>query len=135
MTQAKPVEKAYRNKYTPEFRQLASFAFIACISSGLAGVSRSDDLSLMAMQGSATAALRFDDVVLEKDNVIHPAARTFFPAVHPRFLSLQCSMALGLIERILDECRDRLSDGHVLSQFQGFIAKLRRMLLTGFLAG
>lgn len=88
--------------------------FIASIGSGLAGVARSDDLALMAMQGSATAALRFNDVVLEKECVIHPVARTFLPAVRPRFLGLQCGMALGLSERILDECRDRLSDGHVL---------------------
>ena len=41
--------------------------FIASIGSGLAGVSRSADLARDGrMQGSATAALHFDDVALEK---------------------------------------------------------------------
>lgn len=109
--------------------------FIASIGSGLAGVSRSEDLPLMAMQGSATAALCFDDVALEKDCVLHPDARTFLPAVRPRFIGLQCAMALGLIERLHDECRDRLSAGHVLQgEWQELTQRynqLRASLYTG----
>ena len=109
--------------------------FIASIGSGLAGVSRSADLALMAMQGSATAALHFDDVALEKDGVIHSAARTFLPAVRPRFLGLQCGMALGLAECILDECRDRLSDGHVLRGEWQTLAQRYRQIRSDLYAG
>lgn len=109
--------------------------FIASIGSGLAGVSRSADLALMAMQGSATAALHFDDVALEKDGVIHSAARTCLPAVRPRFLGLQCGMALGLAECILDECRDRLSDGHVLRGEWQTLAQRYRQIRSDLYAG
>lgn len=109
--------------------------FIASIGSGLTGVSRSDDLALMAMQGSATAALRFDDVALEQDGVIHPVARAFLPAVRPRFLGLQCGMALGLAERILDECRDRLSDGHVLRDEWQALTRRYRQIRSDIYAG
>ena len=94
--------------------------FIASIGSGLAGVSRSADLALIA---------------LEKDGVIHSAARTFLPAVRPRFLGLQCGMALGLAECILDECRDRLSDGHVLRGEWQTLAQRYRQIRSDLYAG
>ena len=72
---------------------------------------------------------------LEKDGVIHSAARTFLPAVRPRFLGLQCGMALGLAECILDECRDRLSDGHVLRGEWQTLAQRYRQIRSDLYAG
>ncbi|MEC5317782.1 acyl-CoA dehydrogenase family protein [Brenneria populi subsp. brevivirga] len=88
--------------------------FIASISSGLDGVKRSDDLQLMAMRGSATAALDFEQVAVAPSAILHPDAGAFLAQVRPRFLGLQCAMADGLARRILNNCREWLSSGHVL---------------------
>lgn len=88
--------------------------FIASIASDLDGVRRSDDLQLMSMRGSATAALDFEQVAVAPSAVLHPNAGAFLAQLRPRFLGLQCAMADGLARRILNNCREWLSSGHLL---------------------
>ncbi|MFZ4833852.1 acyl-CoA dehydrogenase family protein [Rouxiella sp. Mn2063] len=109
--------------------------FIAIIDSQAQGVRRSEDLSLMGMQGSATAALTFDRVPLASSSLLHASAATFLPRVRPHFLGIQCGMALGLAEQCLENCREHLAIGHVLhadwSALQQTFIGIRTALLSG----
>ncbi len=91
-----------------------SAPFIATISSDLCGVGRSADLSLMSMQGSATAALQFNRVAISHDCVLYPDAASALVYLRPHFLGLQCGMALGLAAHSLSETGDCLPEQHVL---------------------
>ncbi|PWC13354.1 acyl-CoA dehydrogenase family protein [Brenneria corticis] len=109
--------------------------FIAAIASDLDGVRRSEDLNLMSMRGSATAALDFAQVRLDRSAIVHSDAETFLPQVRPRFLGLQCGMALGLTRQVLENCRERLSRGHLLyeewRQLQRSYDDIQTQLLRG----
>jgi len=109
--------------------------FIAIIDSQASGVHRSQDLSLMGMQGSATAALTFENVSLPRASLLHTSAATFLPRVRPHFLGIQCGMALGLAEQCLENCREHLTIGHVLhadwSALAHTFASIRTTLLSG----
>jgi alkylation response protein AidB-like acyl-CoA dehydrogenase len=74
---------------------------IVALDSTWTGVVRSDDLDLVALRGSNTAALRIDGVALSGDHVLHADARAFLPAVRPAFLGLQCGMSIGLARAAL----------------------------------
>ncbi|WP_418230166.1 acyl-CoA dehydrogenase family protein [Burkholderia mayonis] len=80
-------------------------ASIFAVRGDVAGLTRSDDLDLIALRGSNTAALRFDDVALDARWRIHDDAHAFLPVVRPAFLGMQCAMAIGLASRSLDEAR------------------------------
>lgn len=82
--------------------------FILAIPDALAGVRRSDDLQLMGLQSSNTAALDFRRVEVDRDWLLHDDARVFLPAVRPAFLGLQCAMAIGLARRALREVEAHL---------------------------
>jgi alkylation response protein AidB-like acyl-CoA dehydrogenase len=69
------------------------------------GFARSPDLDLIALRGSNTAALRFDDVSSSADWLIHPDAQAFLQTVRPAFLGLQCGLSIGLARRSLAEAR------------------------------
>ncbi|WP_416414244.1 acyl-CoA dehydrogenase family protein [Pantoea sp. App145] len=111
--------------------------FIASIASNQAGVTLSPELSLMGMQGSATAAIVFDDVKLRDVQVIHPSARQYLPLLRPHFLGLQCGMALGMVARTLNESKIKLNN--VLhSQWEEANSEFRqvnRSLLEGIGSG
>ncbi|MBK4987560.1 acyl-CoA dehydrogenase family protein [Pseudomonas sp. S36] len=77
--------------------------FVLAIPSGAQGLERSDDLQLMGLQSSNTAALAFHQVQLARDWLLHENAREFLPQVRPAFLALQCGMAIGLARRALQE--------------------------------
>jgi len=77
--------------------------FVLAIPSDAQGLERSDDLLLMGLQSSNTAALAFHDVKLGRQWLLHDNARQFLPQVRPAFLALQCGMAIGLARRALDE--------------------------------
>ncbi|MFK3795559.1 MULTISPECIES: acyl-CoA dehydrogenase family protein [unclassified Pseudomonas] len=83
--------------------------FVLAIPEGLPGVRRSDDLQLMGLQSSNTAALDFTDVALSRDWLLHEDARQFLPAVRPAFLGLQCGMSIGLARRALEEVNTHLA--------------------------
>lgn len=65
------------------------------------GLVRSDDLDLIALRSSNTAALRLDGVVLDSAWQITDDARGFLVSVRPAFLGLQCGMSIGLARRAL----------------------------------
>lgn len=60
------------------------------------GITRTDDLQLLALRGSNTAAILIDGVASGAGELIHADARRFLPRVRPAFLSLQCGMSIGL---------------------------------------
>lgn len=60
------------------------------------GITRSDDLELLALRGSNTAAIDIRGVESGLEQLIHADARSFIPTVRPSFLGLQCGMAIGL---------------------------------------
>ncbi|MHC6225919.1 acyl-CoA dehydrogenase family protein [Pseudomonas sp. X10] len=82
--------------------------FVLAIPSSSQGVERSDDLQLMGLQSSNTAALAFHQVRLSREWLLHENAREFLPAVRPGFLALQCGMAIGLARRALLEVQGHL---------------------------
>ncbi|WP_460123875.1 acyl-CoA dehydrogenase family protein [Pseudomonas sp. S2_C03] len=82
--------------------------FILAIPDAVAGVRRSDDLQLMGLQSSNTAALDFQRVEVDRNWLLHDDARVFLPAVRPAFLGLQCAMAIGLARRALQEVEAHL---------------------------
>lgn len=65
------------------------------------GVIRSDDLDLIALRSSNTAALRLEGTVLDASWQITPDAPAFLARVRPAFLGLQCGMSIGLARRAL----------------------------------
>ncbi|MGF6723191.1 alkylation response protein AidB-like acyl-CoA dehydrogenase [Paraburkholderia sp. GAS41] len=65
------------------------------------GLTRSDDLDLIALRSSNTAALRLDAAVLDASWQITDDARGFLLRVRPAFLGLQCGMSIGLARRSL----------------------------------
>lgn len=83
--------------------------FVLAIPESLAGLRRSDDLQLMGLQSSNTAALDFKDVALSRSWLLHEDARQFLPAVRPAFLGLQCGMSIGLARRSLEEVNANLA--------------------------
>ncbi|TDG02698.1 acyl-CoA dehydrogenase [Paraburkholderia guartelaensis] len=66
------------------------------------GVTRSDDLDLIALRGSNTAALTLTDTELDAGSLIDVDARAFLVRARPAFLGLQCGMSIGLARRSLD---------------------------------
>jgi alkylation response protein AidB-like acyl-CoA dehydrogenase len=82
--------------------------FVMAILSTASGLRRSEDLQLMGLQSSNTAALEFNDIELSRDWLLHPDAKQFLPAVRPGFLGLQCGLSIGLARRSLDEVKGHL---------------------------
>jgi alkylation response protein AidB-like acyl-CoA dehydrogenase len=76
--------------------------FVLAIPDAASGLLRSDDLQLMGLQSSNTAALDFRQVELTRDWLLHDDARQFLPAVRPAFLGLQCGLSIGLARRSLE---------------------------------
>ncbi|CAG4904156.1 acyl-CoA dehydrogenase family protein [Paraburkholderia saeva] len=65
------------------------------------GVARSDDLDLVALRSSNTAALALDGAVLDASWQITADAPAFLARVRPAFLGLQCGLSTGLARRAL----------------------------------
>lgn len=76
--------------------------FIAALPSDRAGLTRSDDLDLIALRGSDTASLRVEALPLAASDLVHANAREFLPRVRPAFLGLQCGLSIGLARAALD---------------------------------
>ena len=89
-------------------REEGGAPFILAIPDALPGLQRSDDLQLMALQSSNTAALELNQVAVARDWLLHEDARVFLPAVRPAFLGLQCALAIGLARRALSEVEKRV---------------------------
>lgn len=114
--------------------------FILAIPQTAEGLQRSDDLQLMGLQSSNTAALQLKDVQLSAEWLLHDDARQFLPAVRPAFLGLQCGMSIGLARRAFKEVDNHLQgsrsvllgelEEHTL-HLQSTVDELKRGLLDG----
>lgn len=114
--------------------------FILAIPQAAAGLQRSDDLQLMGLQSSNTAALELKNVQLSTDWLLHDDARQFLPAVRPAFLGLQCGMSIGLARRAFKEVDNHLQGSRSVLRgeleehrlhLQNSVDELKRGLLDG----
>jgi alkylation response protein AidB-like acyl-CoA dehydrogenase len=64
-------------------------------------VARGDDLDLIALRSSSTAAFRVDGTILDQTYQIATDMLGFLASVRPSFLGLQCGMSIGLAQRCL----------------------------------
>lgn len=88
--------------------------FVAAFPGDLDGVGRSEDLQLLGLQSSNTAALQLHQAQLQREWLIAADARRFLPQVRPAFLGLQCGLSIGLAERALAEVRGALAQRSIL---------------------
>ncbi|RWR03618.1 acyl-CoA dehydrogenase [[Pantoea] beijingensis] len=88
--------------------------FIAVLPSDRAGLTRSDDLDLMALQGSYTAAIKLQNVKVTSRDILHNTAPAFLAQGRPAFLGLQCGMALGVTSRSLEQTKNHLGRQNIL---------------------
>lgn len=86
-------------------------SFVISLSSEDDGVKRSDDLDLMGMRASNTAAIKINQTEIGEGRIIHPNAGEWLPRVRPAFLGLQCGMSIGLASRSLAEARNLIGHG------------------------
>lgn len=69
---------------------------VAALPSDRAGITRTEDLDLIALRGSNTAALHLDNVVIGPEDLLHEDANRFLPQARPAFLGLQLGLSIGL---------------------------------------
>lgn len=74
---------------------------VVALPHDIAGLERSADLSLLALQSSNTAALDVRGVRIGPEWLIHPDARQYLPGARPAFAGLQCGLSIGLARRAL----------------------------------
>lgn len=125
-------------------REEGGAPFILAIPDGLPGLERSEDLQLMGLQSSNTAALDLEQVEVARDWLLHEDARQFLPAVRPAFLGLQCALAIGLARRALAEVEQHIQGVRSVlqeplleqrEQLQRTVAELKAGLLDGRFLG
>jgi len=103
------------------------------------GVERGDDLDLIGLRGSNTAALALNNVLIDEEHRITADARNWLVHVRPAFLGLQCGMSIGLARRALREAstscssRDsiRAEVDHLEAVLLNQTARLRQGVLDG----
>nr|WP_315252468.1 acyl-CoA dehydrogenase family protein [uncultured Duganella sp.] len=117
-----------------------STPLVAMFASDDAGVQRSDNLPLIALRGSNTAAVELTNVAAPADYVIAPQAPEWLARVRPAFLGMQCGMSLGLAEAALAKAaavaasgRGQLSDN--IANAQRELAGFTQQLLDGVADG
>lgn len=76
------------------------------------GVRRSDDLDLIALRGSNTAAITVSAADIGPEHLLHEDARSFCPGVRPAFLSLQLGMSIGLARVALRTAAEQGQGAH-----------------------
>lgn len=102
---------------------------VVALPHDLPGLERSDDLALLGLQSSNTAALGLTDALLGEQWLIAEDARDYLPRARPSFLGLQCGMSIGLARRSLAEAEALLDGGR--SVLLGDWQRLRERL-AGF---
>jgi len=110
--------------------------FVAAIPSTRDGLQRSDDLDLIALRGTRTAALTLRELPLDDGDLIAADARTWLPAVRPAFLGLQCGLSIGLARACLDAARQHGVNakavlGEPIDAVAAALAETEASLLTG----
>lgn len=78
-------------------------AIIVSLAHDDPGLVRSEDLSLLGMRSSDTAAVTLTDVRIPRARIISENAPEWLPSVRPLFIALQCGMTIGLARRALAE--------------------------------
>jgi len=115
---------------------------IVMFESHAAGVHRSDNLQLIALRGSHTAAVRIEQVAVPPANIISADAPSWLPRVRPAFLGMQCGMSIGLAQASLDAAakaagaatgRGQLADD--IAAAQEALAQHTAQLLDGVASG
>ncbi|KVA36561.1 acyl-CoA dehydrogenase [Burkholderia cepacia] len=104
------------------------------------GVERSDDLDLIGLRASNTAALRVSDTVLDESYRLAADAPAWLARVRPPFLGLQCGMSIGLARRALLATLDasapsRASLGAEIRELETTLADQAAQLKRGVLDG
>ncbi|SEU42734.1 Acyl-CoA dehydrogenase [Burkholderia cepacia] len=104
------------------------------------GVERSDDLDLIGLRASNTAALRVSDTVLDESYRVAADAPAWLARVRPAFLGLQCGMSIGLARRALLATLDasepsRASIGAEIRELETTLADQAAQLKRGVLDG
>ncbi|WP_322037672.1 acyl-CoA dehydrogenase family protein [Burkholderia cepacia] len=104
------------------------------------GVERSDDLDLIGLRASNTAALRVSDTVLDESYRLAADAPVWLARVRPAFLGLQCGMSIGLARRALLATLDasepsRASIGAEIRELEATLADQAAQLKRGVLDG
>ncbi|MGC5698916.1 acyl-CoA/acyl-ACP dehydrogenase [Pseudomonas sp. NFXW11] len=114
--------------------------FVLALADTLPGLQRSEDLQLMGLQSSNTAAIDLHQVQVSPDWLLHEDARVFLPAVRPAFLGLQCALAIGLARRALAEVEPHVQGARSIllepwqeqrQQLEQSVAELKSGLLDG----
>jgi len=114
--------------------------FILAIPGSTTGLTRSEDLQLMGLQSSNTAALDLVQAEVGTEWLLHDDAQAFVQSARPAFLGLQCGMSIGLARRSLLEVEEHLQhDRSTLLetllnqrwQLEGMVTELKRGLLNG----
>ncbi len=101
---------------------------VLAIPSNAANFHRSRDLEFVSLQGSNTAALTFDGVVLDKNWVLADDAGDFLKENRPAFLGFQFGLAFGLAEKSLSEVEDNLDRRWVLEEeYHDALSELNRI--------
>lgn len=104
------------------------------------GLQRTEDLALMGLRGSRTAAIHLRNVEIQREDLLHDNAQEFISRIRPSFLALQCGLSLGLADAAL-LAADRLSQGRGdlltprIHTFRNELAQHRSELLTGLDTG
>ena len=115
---------------------------IVMFDSSAAGVHRSDNLQLIALRGSHTAAVRLEQVAVPASNIISADAPNWLPRVRPAFLGMQCGMSIGLAQASLEAAaraagaatgRGQLADD--IATAQEALAQHTAQLLDGVASG
>jgi alkylation response protein AidB-like acyl-CoA dehydrogenase len=117
-----------------------STPLVAMFASDDAGVQRSENLQLIALRGSNTAAVRLENVVAGPDHVIAPQAPEWLARVRPAFLGMQCGMSIGLASAALDKAAQAAAAargqlGQQIAAAQQALAALTQQLLDGVADG
>ncbi|MEG3437764.1 acyl-CoA dehydrogenase family protein [Pannus brasiliensis CCIBt3594] len=90
-------------------------SLVVAVPSVAKGLKRGEDLQLLGLQASRTGTIELDRVQLSRYWIISREAGVFLPKVRPRFLLLQCGLALGIARRALQEAGESLRGAASLS--------------------
>lgn len=85
-------------------------AFVAALAHDEPGLARSEDLDLIALRGTRTAALQIASLQLSPQGLVAADARRWLPRVRPAFLGLQCGLSIGVARAALAAARQRSHD-------------------------
>ncbi|QIM67763.1 dehydrogenase [Mannheimia granulomatis] len=102
-----------------------STPIVIAIPSTAAGLTRTKELEFIALQGTNTTALVFENVELKEEWILADNAPEFLAATRPSFLGLQFGLPFGLVEKSLAEIEKTLSFREILtSEWQALVDAL-----------